>query len=80
MGSADEGDKLAGKWIVALYLAVFVPYVGGPAVVLLSSTFYYVWRRSKPNTAKQLNRHAWLAWGLAIAISALIRFRHIFFS
>jgi hypothetical protein len=80
MGFAAESDKLPGKWIVAIYLAWFVPYVGPLSVILLSSILYYVWRRSRPTTAKQLNRHAWLAFGLAMAISVSIRFGHLFFS
>jgi hypothetical protein len=80
MGFASASKKLPGKWIVAIYLATLVPYAGPPAVILLSSILYYAWRRSKPTAAKQLNRHAWLAWGIAMALSAVIRFRHIFFS
>jgi hypothetical protein len=65
-------DDKRWPWIV--YSIVLVPVVGQPIVVLGSSFLYFRWRRAWPEAAKRLNRHAWIAVALNIALTlALLR-------
>ena len=60
-------DDKRWPWIV--YSTVLVPVVGQPIVVLGSSFLYFRWRRAWPEEAKRLNRHAWIAVALNIALT-----------
>lgn len=76
-GGPAGDDKLAGGWLIAIWLSVIVPYIGSWAIVILSSIMYYSWKNEYPNKAKSINRHGWLAfiagnllwWGLVCAMS-----------
>jgi len=59
-------DHLDWRWIVALYLLPWVP-LGPVIVVVVSSLAYYGWRKSRPTSARRINRHAFAAFGLAVA-------------
>jgi hypothetical protein len=73
----SQPDFLAGKWILAIYIGTFVPYVA-LAVVIASSVLYYAWRNKRPSTARAINRHAWTAFGLAMVIHVLVQVQHVF--
>jgi hypothetical protein len=57
------------RWLWIVYATVFVPLVGRPLVVLGSSALYFRWRRHWPEAAARLNRHAWIAVALNIALT-----------
>jgi hypothetical protein len=62
--SAD--DRLDWRIIAALYVLPWIPL--GPLVVIVGSSVGYYWlRKSRPISAKRLNRHAFVAFGLAVA-------------
>jgi hypothetical protein len=59
-------DRLDWRWIAALYVLCWVPF--GPLVVVVGSSIaYYCLRRSRPASATRLNRHAFVAFGIAVA-------------
>ena len=61
------------SWLWLVYATVLVPLVGQPLVVLGSSALYFRWRRAWPMAAGRLNRHAWLAVGLKLALTFAVR-------
>ena len=52
------------RWLALVYGSLLVPLVGPLLLVLGSSFAYYRLRRTSPNRARWLNRHAWIAIGL----------------
>jgi uncharacterized membrane protein YvbJ len=58
-GSVDE---LGGGWIALIWLSLFIPYIGGFIIIVLSSILYYSWKKNYPNKAKAINKHAWGAF------------------
>ncbi len=66
-GSAhSSSDHLDWRWIAAMYVLPWVPL--GPVVVIVGSSIgYYALRKSRPLSATRLNRHAFIAFGLAVA-------------
>jgi hypothetical protein len=60
------------RWLWAIYGSVLVPYVGPAVLILTSSVLYYGWRKTDPDRAKWINRHAWIAvFANAAAVFAL---------
>jgi len=58
-------DHLDWRSIAFLYLLPWLPL--GPLVVVVGSSFaYYRWRKSRPASARRINRHAFVAFGLAV--------------
>ena len=49
-----------------------MPLVGQPLVVIGSSILYFRWRRSWPDAAKRINRHAWIAVAMNVALTLLV--------
>jgi hypothetical protein len=63
----------AKRWLFAIYGSVLVP--GGPWVlIVLSSVLYYRWRRPRPESARWVNKHAWIAF--LINASLVFALRH----
>ena len=63
----NSSDCLDWRWIAALYVLPLVPF--GPLVVVVGSSIaYYTLRKSRPVSATRLNRHAFIAFGLAAAV------------
>ena len=59
-------DRLDWRWIAAMYVLPWVPL--GPVIVVVGSSIgYYAMRKSRPASATRLNRHAFIAFGLAVA-------------
>jgi hypothetical protein len=72
---AQAPDRLDWRLVAALYALALVPY--GPLVVVVgSSVAYYFLRQSRPVTARQLNRHAFAAFGLAVALVIALKVLH----
>jgi hypothetical protein len=59
-------DRLDWRWIAALYALPWIPF-GALVVVVGSSIAYYLLRKTRPVSATRLNRHAFVAFGLAVA-------------
>ncbi|MDP9001590.1 MAG: hypothetical protein M3O46_15935 [Myxococcota bacterium] len=57
------------RWPLLVYAMVFVPVFGQAIVVFGSSVLYYRWRRRWPDAAKRINRHAWIAVALNVALT-----------
>ena len=57
------------RWPWIIYATVLVPLIGQPIVVLASSFLYFRWRKAWPRAAMRLNRHAWVAVALNIALT-----------
>lgn len=68
---------LPRSWLVLVYGSLLVPLVGPLLLALGSSLAYFRLRRTSPDRARALNRHAWIAIGLNacanVAIAILIR-------
>jgi hypothetical protein len=61
-------DGLDRRWLAAVYGLPLFPF--GPAVVVLgTSILYYVWRKRYPRRASELNRHAWIAIAIGLAVA-----------
>lgn len=68
-------DRLDWRWVAALYVLCWIPF--GPLLVVVgSSVAYYLLRRSRPTSAARLNRHAFLAFGIALAFVVARRLLH----
>jgi hypothetical protein len=65
-------DRLDWRLIAALYVLPWIPF--GPLVVIVGSSIaYYRLRKSRPISATRLNRHAFVAFGLAVAFAVARR-------
>jgi len=68
-GSVDE---LSGGWIALIWLSLFIPFIGGFIIIVLSSILYYSWEKNYPVKAKSINKHAWLAFICSVILCFFI--------
>jgi hypothetical protein len=61
------------RWLLLVYGSLLVPFVGPALLIMGSSVMYYRWRRERSELARWVNRHAWLAIGLNVALTLLLR-------
>jgi hypothetical protein len=62
------------RWLLAIYGSLLVPFVGPALLIVASSVLYYVWWRERPERARWLNKHAWIAIGLNVCTNAMLFF------
>jgi hypothetical protein len=73
---AGTPDQLDWRIIAGLYVLALIPF--GPLVVVVGSSVGYYWlRRSRPVSATKLNRHAFAAFALAVALVVARRVLHV---
>ena len=65
-------SRLPRSWLVLVYGSLLVPLVGPVLLALGSSLAYFRLRRTSPERARVLNRHAWIAIGMNAAANVAI--------
>jgi hypothetical protein len=62
-------DRLEGYWYAVVWLSVLVPFIGGWAILILTTVLHSRWRYRCPAKARKLNVQGWLAFLASLALT-----------
>jgi hypothetical protein len=64
-------DQLEAHWYGIVWLSLLVPFVGGWAILILTTILYYRWRMDYPRKARKINVQGWLAFLASMTLTCL---------
>jgi uncharacterized membrane protein YdcZ (DUF606 family) len=67
-------DRLEGYWYAVVWASLLAPFVGGWAILILTTVLQRRWRPKYPSKARQIGVQGWLAFlaGMALAFFYLL--------